>query len=59
MKPGAVTIRPSAGANVRMALDFDGAANLRIEDVTIPSATIRGRTQEPDDRNSASPASRS
>ena len=28
-----------------MALDFDGVANLRIEDVTIPSATIRGPTR--------------
>ena len=35
----------SAGAKARMALDFDGVANLRIENVTIPSATIRGPTR--------------
>ena len=44
-KPGKVTIRSKRGAKVRMALDLDGAANLRIEDVTIPSATIRGLTR--------------
>ena len=41
-KPGMVTIRPKPGARARMALDLDGAMNLRIEKMTIPSATIRG-----------------
>ena len=45
--------RRSAGAEARMALDFDGAANLRIEDVTIPSATIRGPTRNLTDRRLA------
>ena len=41
-KPGMVTIRPKPGARARMALDLDGAMNLRIEKLTIPSANIRG-----------------
>ena len=45
VKPGPVTIRAKRGAKARMVLDFDGVANLRIEDVTIPSATIRGPTR--------------
>lgn len=45
-KPGLVTIRPAAGAAATMRVAFDGAANLRLEGLTIADASIRGTSRQ-------------
>ena len=44
-KYGRVTIKPEPGAAVRMSLDFDGAANLRLEGLAIDGAEIAGASR--------------
>lgn len=41
-KAGTVTIRPQAGADVTMALDFDGADHIRVDGVTLTSLELKG-----------------
>jgi hypothetical protein len=45
-KGGLVTVVPEPGAAVTMAIDFNGAANVRVQGVTITSATIEGSTHD-------------
>lgn len=41
-KDDVVVVRPQPGADARIALDFDGAVNVRVEGVTVTAAAIRG-----------------
>ena len=45
-KPGLVTLRPAGAGPVSLAVDFDPAANVRIEGVTITRAEIGGASRD-------------
>jgi Right handed beta helix region/Bacterial TSP3 repeat len=44
-KPGIVTVRAQRAASPSLSLDFDGANNIRIEDVTITGGVLSGGTR--------------
>src|SRR4051812_19995301 len=45
-KGGTVTLRPQPGAAVTMALQFDGASNIRVEGVTVTALGITDGTHD-------------
>lgn len=44
-KRGVVTVRAQPGASASLSLDFDGAANIRVEDVTVTEGFLHGGTR--------------
>ena len=45
VKPGLVTVRAQPAASPRLSLEFSGADNIRIEDVTIKGGVLSGGTR--------------
>jgi hypothetical protein len=43
---GVVTVTPEPGASVTMSINFNGASFVRVDGVTIPTATVQGATHD-------------
>jgi Right handed beta helix region len=44
-KPSMVTVKPEPGAAVTMAINFNGANNVRVDGVIVSTATVQGATK--------------